>query len=181
MNLTEGSGERGARSGTWHIYFRYGEVLLNAAEAAFELNKLDEAVGYINQLRTRAGFTIPLTAADVTFDRIVNERRVELAFEGYTLWDNKRWRIAHIVWYRVSEDLTDTPGIATARSNRPFGLWPYRVHDPNGPMDNKYIFKEVLPSRVTAADEFRMGNYYSSISDGIINNNPQIVRNPNQN
>jgi len=80
------------------IRYRYAEVLLNAAEAAFELGMVTEAAGYLNQVRTRAGFTIPLTAGQVTFDRIVNERRVELAFEGHLIFDKKRWRLAHIVW-----------------------------------------------------------------------------------
>jgi len=39
-----------------------------------------------------------LTAGDMTFNRIVHERRVELAFEGHILYDYKRWRIATQVW-----------------------------------------------------------------------------------
>ena len=98
LDPTIGSGRRGRGSDVAFIRYRYAEVLLNAAEAAFELGQTDVAAGYINQVRARAGLTVPLTAGDITFDRIVHERRVELAFEGHILFDYKRWRIAHIVW-----------------------------------------------------------------------------------
>ncbi|RYE24721.1 MAG: RagB/SusD family nutrient uptake outer membrane protein, partial [Sphingobacteriaceae bacterium] len=38
----------------WQI-FRYGEILLNNAEAAFELSNLPEALSSINQIRSRSG------------------------------------------------------------------------------------------------------------------------------
>ena len=98
LDPTVGSGRRGRGSDVAFIRYRYAEVLLNAAEAAFELGQTGVAAGYMNQVRARAGLTIPLTAGDITFDRIVHERRVELAFEGHVLFDKKRWRIAHLVW-----------------------------------------------------------------------------------
>ncbi|GAB3895033.1 RagB/SusD family nutrient uptake outer membrane protein [Larkinella knui] len=69
---------------------RLGEVLLNYAEAAFELGKpATEALDAVNQLRTRAGIA-KLTTIDRT--KIRNERNVELAFENRTFWDLRRWR-----------------------------------------------------------------------------------------
>lgn len=183
LDPTVGSGQRGVLSDVWFIRYRFGEILLIAAEAAFELNDKEAAKNYLNTLRARAGFTIPLTAADVTFDRIVHERRVELAFEGLYLFDMKRWRLAHIVWDgnpMTLADLVSNIGSATKRNTQPWGLWPYKVYDPASPNNGKWIFKEVLPNRVTTADRFRLGNYYSFIGDDIINNNPQIIRNPNQ-
>lgn len=180
MDPTVGSAQIGTQSEVWWVRFRYAEVLLNAAEAAFELGQKATAVGYLNQVRARAGLTTPLTANDVTFDRIVHERKVELAFEDHQLWDMKRWRLAHIVWNGASTDLTTNPGKADEPSTRVFGLWPYKVSDPGKPNDGKWVFQKVLPSRVTNAHRFRLGNYYSFISDEIRTNNPQIVRNPNQ-
>ena len=92
-----GSGRRGTQSDVWFIRYRYGEVLLNAAEAAFELAQPDVAAGYLNELRARAGITVPLTGPDVSFDKIAHERYVELAFEGLHFFDLKRWRLAHVV------------------------------------------------------------------------------------
>ena len=73
------------------IVFRYGEILLNFAEAAFELGKPDEALDAINQVRDRAGIT-PLISIDR--QKIHKERKVELAFEGNRYWDVRRWRTA---------------------------------------------------------------------------------------
>lgn len=79
------------QSETDFIVFRYGEVLLNFAEAAYELNKTQEALSVINKLRNRAGV---VEKSSLTLDEIRNERRVELAFEQHRMWDIKRWRIA---------------------------------------------------------------------------------------
>ncbi len=183
LDPTIGSGRRGRGSDVAFIRYRYAEVLLNAAEAAFELGQTNVAAGYINQVRARAGLTIPLTAADITFDRIVHERRVELAFEGHILFDYKRWRIAHIVWDgapTTREDLLSNIGKATKRSTQPWGLWSYKYYNPGNPNNGKWIFKEVLPSKVTGANRFQFGNYYSAIGDNIRSANPKIVRQPNQ-
>lgn len=92
------------RSETGHIYFRYGEVLLNYAEAKYEL---DNTVAYtqLNLLRERAGmpnFTVnsvesdynPVdygyTVSDELYE-IRRERRVELALEGFREMDYMRW------------------------------------------------------------------------------------------
>ena len=87
-------GSTWSNSGTDFIVFRFGEILLNYAEAAFELGKSGEALGAINQLRTRAGI-----ATKTTIDRqaIRHERKVELAFEGHRYWDLRRWREAEFV------------------------------------------------------------------------------------
>jgi hypothetical protein len=175
-----GSGSRGTGSEVPWIRYRYAEVLLNAAEAAYELG-LPEAVGYLNQVRKRAGLTTPLTA--VTFDRLVNERRVELAFEGHLIFDKKRWRLAHIVWdgsQMTETELTANIGDAKKRNTQPFALWPYKIHNPGNPNDGKWIFKIVKNSIVTGASRFQLGNYYAEINTTILANNPKIVRQPNQ-
>ncbi len=178
-----GSGSRGTGSEVPWIRYRYAEVLLNAAEAAFELGNTAEAAGYLNQVRTRAGFTVPLTAGEVTFNRIVNERRVELAFEGHLIFDYKRWRLAHIVWdgnQLTEAELVANIGNAQKRNTQPFALWPYRIHNPGNPNHNKWIFKIVKNSIVTGASRFQLGNYYSEINTTILANNSKIIRQPNQ-
>ncbi len=177
---TVGSGQLGTRSEVWWIRYRYAEVLLNAAEAAFELGQNAKAAGYLNQVRKRAGFTKDLLAAEVTFDRLVHERKVELAFENHILWDMKRWRLAHVVWNGNATDLTTQPGVATETSTRIFGLWPYKVYAPGMEQNGKWIFKKIIPSNVTNPHRFRLGNYYSFINEEIRSNNPKIVKNPNQ-
>lgn len=180
LDPTIGAGQIGTQSEVWWVRFRYAEVLLNAAEASFELGLADDAATYMNLVRARAGLTTPLAAGDITFERIVHERKVELAFEGHILWDMKRWRLAHVVWDGSNTGLTSDPADVTAPSTQVYGLWPYKIHDPGNPDDGKYIYKVVKPSRVTNFHRFRLGNYYSFIGDNIINANPKVVRNPNQ-
>lgn len=183
VDPTAGAGSRGTNSEIPFIRYRYAEVLLNAAEAAFELGQSGVAAGYMNQVRARAGLTVQLTAMEINFDRIVHERRVELAFEGHVLFDQKRWRLAHIVWdgNKMTEaDLLSNIGSATKRNTQPYGLWPYRLYDPASVNNGKWVYKIVLPSLVTGTNRFRLGNYYSFIDDDIRANNPKIVKQPNQ-
>lgn len=86
---------------------RYAQVLLIAAEALNEINigPNAEAEGYINQIRSRARRELDDDAAnDGTFpenvvsglsvddfrDLVLDERRLELAFEGHRWYDIKR-------------------------------------------------------------------------------------------
>ena len=180
MNPDPGASLLSPGSDTWWIYYRYAEVLLNAAEAAYELDDKAVAAKYLNQVRNRAGIQTPLAPDAITFDRIVHERKVELAFEGHELWDYKRWRLAHRVWNGAKTPLTGTPGSATAPNTRIFALYPYKIYDPGQPDDGQWIFKTVVPKNVTSASLFRLGNYYSKIPDDAMANNPKLIQNPNQ-
>ena len=58
------------------------------SEALNENNKTTEALGYLNQVRTRAGVPVysNLTKDD-TREKIYLERRLELSFEGHRWFD----------------------------------------------------------------------------------------------
>lgn len=73
--------------------FRLAEVILNFAEAACEANHLDEARDAVNEIRARVGMPeLPTTLSkDQLRLRIHNERRVELALEGFRYFDVRRW------------------------------------------------------------------------------------------
>jgi len=58
------------------------------------------------------------------------------------------------------------------------GLYAYRVVRPGHPDNGKFIYERVRPSRFRRARFFRLANYYSSIDQAVLNNNPKIVRNP---
>ena len=73
---------------------RYADVLLMAAEALNENNKPAEALVYLNMIRARARQGNPGILPDITTTAqgdlrniIFNERRHELAMEGWRFWD----------------------------------------------------------------------------------------------
>ncbi|WP_236974582.1 RagB/SusD family nutrient uptake outer membrane protein [Membranihabitans maritimus] len=80
---------------TW-ILIRLGEIYLNYAEA---LNECDpgnpDIKEYVDAVRGRSGVEMPPLPEGLSQEqmreRIRNERRVELAFEGYRFWDVRRW------------------------------------------------------------------------------------------
>ncbi|WP_440133603.1 RagB/SusD family nutrient uptake outer membrane protein [Chitinophaga sancti] len=158
---------RGVQSDVWWVWFRLGEIYLNATEAAFELGQTGPALNYINTLRERAGF--PANSVTVlTDERIRNERRVELAFEDHRLWDLKRWRIADKLWN----------GSSSGADAMVYALYPYRVIRPGNAHDGKYVFVKMVAPRFRAPRFFQLGNYYTAIDQSVLNNNPKIIKNP---
>ncbi|MEK9566713.1 MAG: RagB/SusD family nutrient uptake outer membrane protein [Flavobacteriaceae bacterium] len=77
----------GQANENWPIY-RYAEAKLMIAEALFMLNNSDPAaLQHVNDIRSRAGLN-PL--ANLSEDLILQERRLELAFEAKRYLDLKR-------------------------------------------------------------------------------------------
>ncbi|PJJ83561.1 RagB/SusD family nutrient uptake outer membrane protein [Mucilaginibacter auburnensis] len=160
-------GVRPSLASNWWSWFRLGEIYLNAAEAAHELG-ISTAKDYINTLREVHGGFPPNSITTLTNDIIRNERRIELAFEDHRYFDLKRWRIAHQVW-NGSE--TDPNAVV-------WGLYPYRISRPGHPDDGKFLFQRTRSVRFRRARFFQLLNYYSSIDQAVLNNNPKLVRNP---
>ncbi len=74
-----------------YIIWRYAEALLDYAEVMFRLNDPVTALEYVNKIRQRVHMD---THTDITWEKIVNERRIEMAFEETTYWDHLRWGTA---------------------------------------------------------------------------------------
>ena len=74
-----------------YIIWRYAEVLLDYAEVMFRLGDTETARGMVNDIRRRAHMD---DLPSLTWGQLVNERRVELAFEEASYWDIMRWGIA---------------------------------------------------------------------------------------
>jgi len=143
-----------AESTTDYLIFRYGEILLNYAEAAFEVGKTGEALDAINQIRDRAGIA---RLASIDREKIRHERKIELLFENHRYWDLRRWRTA------VNTLTTTYSGlryIYDAASGK------YRLHI----VDNVdgYINGATFPEK----------NYYFPIGQGRIAANPNLLENP---
>ena len=149
------------------IRFRFGEVLLNAAEAAWELND-PTAIEYLNRVRRRAGVEeLPAIKGIETF---VHERAVELAFEDHRFYDLKRWRMSD----KLFDGNRNTPTALLT------GLWPYKIYAPGDPDDEKWIFRRVRAIKRDLPLRFRNYNYYSSIDQAVLNDNSLLVKNPYQ-
>ncbi len=157
--------------------FRYGEVLCNWAEAAYELGLIkgdnalkQEAIDHVNELRDRAGatpYTYKPAPADIgtevygfeideNLQFIRDERARELAFENHRMFDIRRWRVADKMFLDGKFSHT---------------LSAYYVLD-----EGKWIFlNEVdgLGRKVT----FNKSDYYEQIPGGEISKNPALVRN----
>ncbi|WP_257668392.1 RagB/SusD family nutrient uptake outer membrane protein [Parapedobacter tibetensis] len=167
LDEASGASTRGRNSEMWFPRFRFAEAVLIAAEAAMELGQGPVAVGYINQVRERAGVQ-PLTS--VTLNDIVQERRVEFTFENHRYWDLKRWRLAHIVWN----------GVVNSPTAQQYALFPYLVVAPSTSNDGKYVFDRLVFSNSLHPRFFELRNYYNFIDLGWQNANPKIVLNPFQ-
>lgn len=142
-------------SSTDYYVFRYAETLLNKAEAAFYLNKPDEALELVNEVRERAGM-YPLT--EITEELIRKERQVELVFEDQRFWDVRRWRSAYAELNTVYKGLEFTYDFdATDGRN-------YIVTVKNADGSNPHIFEERF--------------YYLPLGINRISDNPNLVENP---
>jgi starch-binding outer membrane protein, SusD/RagB family len=150
------------RSDQSWIEIRYAEVLLNRAEAAFELFTAGQAGTYqadalanINAIRERAGAS-QATLGTLTIDTIRRERRKELAFENKTWWDLRRWRI-----------------IDVEQNNT---IW--RILNPIFASNALKYFFDDRPDERNSRFTFDPRWYYQRIPDAVIAKSPTIVQNP---
>ncbi len=141
----------------WYV-FRYAEVLLNYAEAAFELGKTADALWAVNQIRTRAGIA---TILSISRDQIRRERKVEFAFENHRWWDIRRWKIA-------DQLLSNTQFHALY----PWLMW----EEGKSPAQMKYTFEIVNAPKNTRTFPSKL--YYELISSWEIVKNPKLIQNP---
>ncbi|MCE6992459.1 RagB/SusD family nutrient uptake outer membrane protein [Dyadobacter sp. CY323] len=78
------------------VFIRYAEVLLNYAEAMYQLGDEKTAREYVNKVRSRESVQMPPvteTGANL-LKRIQHERQIELVFEEHRFFDVRRWKIA---------------------------------------------------------------------------------------
>lgn len=159
----------------WKV-FRYGEIVLNMAEAAYELGLLDnnealkqEAYDLVNQIRERAGakkhdfVSNPKDVGSALFgfridenlQFIRDERKRELCFENQLNWDERRWRV---------RDAMYQSWLGKCMMN-------YKVLD-----EDKYIFlaeSDIFNKRMTYQKRF----YYDDIPAGELAKNSKLIHN----
>jgi hypothetical protein len=138
------------------IFIRYGEILLNYAEAMYNLGNEPESRKYINMIRSRPGIMMPpvTESGAALLMRLQNERRVELAFEEHRYFDVRRWKIAPVVENEDAKKMTITKDAA----------------------GNKTYKVEVFQDRA-----FFDRNYLAPIPQAEIQKNGKLVQNPGYN
>ncbi|RYF20274.1 MAG: RagB/SusD family nutrient uptake outer membrane protein [Flavobacteriales bacterium] len=117
------------------VVFRYGEVLLNYAEAMNEAYGPDNNNGYaktarqaINEVRNRTGVAMPAVNLAATASKdgfrvaVKQERRIELAFEGHRYFDLLRWKDAETV---LNQPIVGV--MVTKIATTPTRIWSYQM------------------------------------------------------
>lgn len=144
------------------VIIRLGEVVLNLAEAAVELNEIGNtqylatAQSAFDELRKVHG---GLPAKTMNLQVVRHERRVELIYEGFRYWDLKRWRIGENIHNTTKKALH--PVLYIDESTQPAQMY-YQLELAGA------------PDLATAVKWFEERDYYSPIptekSQGIAQN-----------
>ncbi len=155
-------------STTDYIIFRYAEILLNYAEACFEVGRNGDALDAVNQIRSRAGVA---ELDGITREAIRKERLCELCFEDHRYWDLRRWREAETVLSQPHwgiSYLLDWASYEASLNDRG-----ERTAEPRFWIE----FEDHIDSK-TKDPVFPASNYYLPIGNGTIAVNPNLVPNP---
>lgn len=191
-------------SGTDWMEIRYAEVLLNLAESAAGIGKLntsDESYQGIISVRKRAGIAAGsnglygLTAGmsrSAMFDAILFERKIEFAFEGKRFWDLYRWKRMSDLngWYRnrLRIVLRTGSGIPTAAALKDPTSPSYRdIQNLDNMMANYFTVirnnNHDNSNSTTKLDTYPINflsqYYFFPIPLAAINNNPNLKQNTN--
>lgn len=139
------------------VFIRYGEILLNYAEAMYHLGREETAREYVNKVRSRESVQMPLVteSGSALLKRIQHERRIELVFEEHRFFDVRRWKIA------MQTDNVDATKMSITHAAAA-GEKTYKV--------------EVFQERA-----FHERNYLVPIPQSEIERNPELEQNPGYN
>jgi hypothetical protein len=138
-------------------FVRYAEVLLNYAEAMFNLGNEPVAREYINKIRSRPTVNMPpvTESGPALLARLQQERRIELSFEEHRWFDVRRWKIAPQVLNVPAKRMGIVKNLTT-------GVKTYSVID----FQQRAFFDR---------------NYLVPIPSYEIQKNPKLVQNPGYN
>ena len=146
--------------------FRYGEVLLNAAEAINEAEGPAAAYEYVNAIRERVGMPAYTNMTkDQLRERIRNERRIELSFEDHRFFDARRWMIY--------ADQTSASETSKPYSQQYYHLYGVTVTNPAAPVYS-YGPAEKRTELVFNSPK----NYYLPLPDSEVKRAPNLKQNP---
>ena len=132
-------------------FIRYGEILLDYAEACIQLGQESEAKTYINMIRERAFMPDVTSTGAALMADYRNERRIEMVYEDQRFFDVRRWMIGPDAYhdvhgvnivYKLNPDHTT----ATIPTITPIVIRP-------GKWDNKAYFFPITRSELNKNDK----------------------------
>ena len=139
--------------------FRYGEILLNAAEAYAGAGNASKAMEYVNQVRARVGMPAYTgLSGEKLMERIQNERRIELVFEDHRFFDERRWKLFE---GKTAESETSLPYYKQVYNL--YGITPSEAPNPDGSYSGSYSYNKSIKDPVRAFNSPK--NYYFPIPD----------------
>jgi hypothetical protein len=131
---------------------RYGEVLLDYAEASFELgHAASESLGVVNQIRDRAGLP---ALTSISLAQIRHEEYVEYGFENKNYWNMVRWRTLTTVFNNANI----------------YGLYVYWDID-----TKDYVYQR---NSTTTGINYVARQYYFDIPGKDLSSDPLLTHNP---
>lgn len=166
--------------------FKIEEVLLNEAEAKYELDQFNQSVAdkTINKLRPRARVAnMVVTDIDAGFDpnrdpsvspvlwEIRRERIVELMGEGFGFYDIRRWKVAP--WFINKQQFGMWATKAQVGTGSLLNLTT-KLPDPSLTESYIYLFNDPVKDGKGWLDKY----YLYQIPTNAIQLNPQLVQNP---
>jgi hypothetical protein len=173
-----------ANAGTDWIEMRYAEVMLNFAEAACGVNKLDEAYAQLTELRKRAGIEPgadgyyglnPKMSRAQMFEAILHERQVELAFEGKRFYDLRRWKKFETVLNGKSRN-----GVTINLKSSAITPEEFAARRDGMNLDSVYKnYLEIVPKKLDTKYlvNWKPEYYFFAIPQQALTNNPRLEQN----
>lgn len=140
-----------ATDGTQNFYiFRLADIILLKAEALARTGDLPGAMTLVNQIRTRVSLpnVDPATTEDDAINKILQERFMELAFEGHRWYDLKR----------------------TGKSIEILSMQTYPVYNPNTQMS--------IETPMSYLGNLTPNDLLWPIPQDVLDNNPNLSQNP---
>lgn len=168
-------------AGTDWMEIRFAEVVLNLAESACGINKINEAYEGLKAIRKRAGIEPgtdglyglkPGMARNEMFKAILHERQIEFAFEGKRFWDLRRWKL-----FEPILNGTRRTGVRITLNTSAISADDFAAKRNAIDLDSAYLkYFEIMPDTLDTrySINWQSNYYYFAIPQQAVDNDPKL-------
>jgi hypothetical protein len=153
-------------------FIRLTEVYYDYIEACIELNELDEAKTYLNQIRKSVGMSDITSTSQAELRSIYqNERRKDFFYEEHRYWDMRRWLIA-----QGAPGLNSLKGVTVNAALKPgvtLGAGERYTHD-----ETRWNYTYTVEELSVEPRNFPDKCYFMPIHRDEMNRNLTLIQNP---